>query len=290
MANPERVIRAYWELVRRVHNKRLEALSRALNLTNLPNVYTKICGYGGYNYFDPEGVAKDPPTLSEVIKVDPLEKVQKFAQAVDVDVSWVADMAEALSEWLSSWGRIEVRTYHVLTPMWVRIGEEVYPLEHQKPYYVAVGPGGEYYNIFIEVDLSQPFNFMNKVLSEPVSANCPCGSGCTYASGSLRLNDCPILINVLEALNALKEGVVVRALGNFTVYVMDTHVSVEQGNYYLIKADRITDVTKAVKTVLETDLQQAYQWCRYNTVSSLCFDVCGGNVLWSQYSSICTAR
>jgi len=290
MVNPSRVIQAYWELVRRVQNKRLELLRKALTSVNLPDIYSKIGGYGGYDYFDIGGVRKDPPTLSEVLKVDALEKVQKFAQAIDVDVSWVADLTEGLSEWISSWGRVEVRTYHVLTPMWVRIGEDVYPLEHVGNYYAAVAPNGDTYNVFIVVDLSQPVNFMNKVLSEPVSANCPCGSGCTYASGSLRLNDCPTLLNVLEALNTLKEGVVVRALGSYTVYVLDSHVNTKDGNYYLIKADRITDVTKAVKTVLETDLQQAYMWCRYNTISSLCFDVCGGDVLWSQYSSICAPK
>jgi len=287
MPNPERVLRAYWDLVRTVQNKRVALMRDALMRTDVPQIYTSIGGYGGYDWFDPDGVRRDPPTLSQVLNINPTEKVYKLSKQIDVDVSWLAELMQAVSEFLSGWARVEIKVHNVLTPMWVDIGGDVVPLEMVGRYYVAwTGPESEV-PVFEVVDLSRAVEFVNNALNQPVGAQCPCSNGCVVTSGSLRLNDCPALVQVIDAINTVKEGVVVRALGNYTVYVMDTHVQTVKNKYYLIKYGGISDVTNAVKTIIETDLLMAYNRCYQNTVHSLCFDVCGGAVDWPNKRLIC---
>jgi len=286
MPDPTRVVKAYWDLVRAVQNKRVELIRQALMLTSVPEIYNTVGGYGGYDYFDPDGVRKEPPTLSEVLGINPAEKVQKLSKPIDVDVSWLAELMQAVSEFLSGWARVEIKVHNVLTPMWVSIDGDVVPLEAEGGYYVA-RTSERVKEVFEVVDLSKAVEFVNNALSQPVGAQCPCLNGCVIISGALRLNDCPALVQVVDAINTIKEGVVVRALGYYTVYVLDSHIEVRENNYYLIKNDGITDVTNAVKTIIETDLLMTLNRCYVNTVRSLCFDVCGGAVDWRNYRSIC---
>jgi len=287
MPNPERVIKAYWDLVRTVQSKRVALIRDALMRTDVPQIYNTIGGYGGYDYFDPDGVRRDPPTLSQVLGIDPREKVQKLSKPIDVDVSWLAELMQAVSEFLSGWARVEIKVHNVLTPMWVEVYGDVVPLEAVGNYYAAwLGPERAV-QVFEVVDLSRAVEFVNTALNQPVGAQCPCSTGCVQVSGSLRFNECPALLQVVDALDVVKEGVVVRALGDYTVYVLDSHIQVKKDNYYLIKYGTITDVTNAVKTVIETDLLMALNRCYYNTVRSLCFDVCGGAVDWSNYRLVC---
>jgi len=259
----------------------------ALMRADVPQIYTSIGGYGGYDYFDPDGVLKNPPTLSEVLGIDPAEKVKKLSKPIDVDVSWLADLLQAVSEFLSGWARVEIKVHNVLTPMWVNIGGDVMPLEMVGSYYVAWTGPEEAVQVFEVVDLSKAVKFVNSALSQPVAAQCPCANGCVNTSGALRLNDCPVLLQVVDALNTVKEGIVVRALGDYVVYVMDTHIAAKKDNYYLIKYGSITDVTNAVKSIVDVDLPVAYARCYYNTVQSLCFDVCGGAVDWVNKRLVC---
>jgi len=287
MPNPQRVLKAYWDLVRAVQGKRVALIQHALISTSVPEIYTSIGGYGGYDYFDPDGMLKSPPTLSEVLGIDPMDKVKKLSKPIDVDVSWLAEMMQAVSEFLSGWARVNIKVFNELTPMWVEIGGVAHPLLAEDGAYVAVKEDGSTVSVFEVVDLSRAVEFVNTVLTEPVSGQCPCSTGCVMVSGALRLNDCPALLQVVNAVDSVREGLVVRALGDYKVYVMDSSIATKKGSYYLIKFGSITDVTNVVKVIVDTDLLMAYNRCLYNTLRSLCFDVCGGAVDWPNYNLVC---